>query len=324
MATVTGLTKERMETIEANSIVDGDVVSGHLILTKHDGSTIDAGSVVGPTGAPGVDLTTFNAQVAAINAAIATAVPAGVVDDYVGTTAPTGFILLTGQLVTNFQGLYPAAWAVIPASWKSGSNATMPDTRKRVAVGYDVSDVDFDTIGEVGGAKTVTLATGEIPGHTHTGDVHTHTINPPNTAVSMNDPSHNHSQNAHNHSQNAHAHTDGGHLHGAQGFAGSKFIVVSPGSSFGFAASAGPYSEDVYRESGTLTAYANIQATTATNIAATATNNGAYTGISGAVDISPFSSGNQDTVTNTGSTGGGGAHNNLQPYVVLTKMMRVY
>lgn len=55
MATVTGLTAERMLEIEAASIVDGDVVAGNLILTKHDGSQINAGSVVGPTGAAGND-----------------------------------------------------------------------------------------------------------------------------------------------------------------------------------------------------------------------------------------------------------------------------
>lgn len=53
MATVTGLTAARMLEIEAASVVDGDVVGDNLILTKHDGSTINAGSVRGPQGDPG-------------------------------------------------------------------------------------------------------------------------------------------------------------------------------------------------------------------------------------------------------------------------------
>lgn len=53
MATVTGLTAARMKEIEDASIVDGDVVSGNLILTKHDGTTKDAGSVIGPAGPQG-------------------------------------------------------------------------------------------------------------------------------------------------------------------------------------------------------------------------------------------------------------------------------
>lgn len=44
MATVTGLTKERMLEIEAASVVSGTIdASGHLILTTHDGTQIDAG-----------------------------------------------------------------------------------------------------------------------------------------------------------------------------------------------------------------------------------------------------------------------------------------
>lgn len=57
MATVTGLTAERMLEIEGSSIVDGEIVGDNLILTKHNGSTIDAGPLpegpqgpVGPSG----------------------------------------------------------------------------------------------------------------------------------------------------------------------------------------------------------------------------------------------------------------------------------
>jgi microcystin-dependent protein len=54
MATVTGFTAARMQVIEDGTVVDGEVDgSGHLILTKHDGSTIDAGPVMGPTGPMG-------------------------------------------------------------------------------------------------------------------------------------------------------------------------------------------------------------------------------------------------------------------------------
>lgn len=53
MATVTGLTKERMQEIIDATIVDADVVGDNLILTKEDGSTIDAGNVRGPAGTGG-------------------------------------------------------------------------------------------------------------------------------------------------------------------------------------------------------------------------------------------------------------------------------
>lgn len=53
MATVTGLTAARMLAIEAQSIVDGDIVGDDLILTRFDNGTINAGSVKGPPGDPG-------------------------------------------------------------------------------------------------------------------------------------------------------------------------------------------------------------------------------------------------------------------------------
>lgn len=51
MATVTGLTAERMLEIEGQSVVSGEIVNGHLILTKFDGTTVDAGVI--PPGPPG-------------------------------------------------------------------------------------------------------------------------------------------------------------------------------------------------------------------------------------------------------------------------------
>lgn len=53
MATVTGLTAERMLEIEAQSIVDGDIVGDNLHLKRFDDTVIDAGVVKGATGAAG-------------------------------------------------------------------------------------------------------------------------------------------------------------------------------------------------------------------------------------------------------------------------------
>lgn len=51
MATVTGLTADRMLAIEAATVVSGAIDGfGHLILTKHDGSTVDAGDI--PSAVP--------------------------------------------------------------------------------------------------------------------------------------------------------------------------------------------------------------------------------------------------------------------------------
>jgi hypothetical protein len=50
MATITGLTADRMQEIIDATIVDADVIGDNLILTKDDGSTINAGNVRGPAG----------------------------------------------------------------------------------------------------------------------------------------------------------------------------------------------------------------------------------------------------------------------------------
>lgn len=169
MATVTGLTSARMLAIEAASVVSGVVTAGHLILTKHDASTIDAGSVIGPTGAPGIAAADF----------------VGIIAEFINTTPPTGWLALTGQTIVGGQTTYPLLWAVLPASMKSGANIVFPDTRGNVSVGYKSGDADFGTIGGTGGSKTHTLTQAELPAVTIT-------IDPPSTAVTITDPGHHH------------------------------------------------------------------------------------------------------------------------------------
>jgi microcystin-dependent protein len=57
MATITGLTAERMLEIEGSSVVEGEIVDGHLILRTFSGTEIDAGPLppgpVGPVGPSG-------------------------------------------------------------------------------------------------------------------------------------------------------------------------------------------------------------------------------------------------------------------------------
>lgn len=61
----------------------------------------------------------------------------------------------------------------------------------RVLVGFDSTQLEFDTVADIGGEKTHTLTSDEMPSHGHTQNSHTH------------------AQDAHNHTQNAHDHTTG-------------------------------------------------------------------------------------------------------------------
>jgi len=193
MTTVTGFTSTRLAAMEAATIIDGDIVGNNLILTRHDGTTVDAGNVRGPTGSPGVTSGELATQ-------LGDNIPIGVSLDYCGTSSPSAnWLMMTGQTVVNAQTLYPTWWSRIPAGWKSGANAILPDTRKSCSVGYDSTDTDFNLIGKVGGVKTVTLTQANTPVKAHT-----HTVT---------DPGHGHTVNSHNHGGNtgnanpAHSHS---------------------------------------------------------------------------------------------------------------------
>lgn len=175
MVTINGYTAEHMQEIEDTCIVDGTITGDNLILSQRDGTPIDAGNVRGPTGSPGATLAQLDARV-----------PVGVINDYIGTTAPNAnWLLMSGQTIVGGQTTYAALWALLPSSMKSGSNIVMPDTRGRVSVGYNTGDIDFNDIGDSGGAKGHVLSQSELPAAPIV-------IDPPFTSVTINDPGHHH------------------------------------------------------------------------------------------------------------------------------------
>lgn len=113
--------------------------------------------------------------------------PAGMVSPFAGSTAPSGWLLADGTAVsrTTFSSLF----STIGTQYGVGDGSTtfnVPDMRGRSPVGRDANQVEFDTLGEAGGAKT----------HTHTGPNHSHS-----------GPSHSHSGPSHTHSGPNHSHT---------------------------------------------------------------------------------------------------------------------
>lgn len=270
---------------------------------------------------PATDPTTDNQVVR--KAYVDNYTPAGVITQYGGTTAPTGWLLCQGQAISRVNALYTRLFTAIGTNYGIGDGSTtfnVPNLQGRIPVGKDAT-VEFDALGETGGSKTHTLTTANLPSHQHgvgtilpntiAGHVHahtlaianhssshTHTIDPPSTNLSLVDPGH-------------------GHVSGV--------VIRTSAGTFGGAAS-GHGGTSI-----TDSADAGIVANT--------------TGIYGSVNIPQFTSGSESgfaamvhsfsgsitsggghTHTMTGSTaleGSGTAFNNLPPYIVVNYIIKL-
>lgn len=101
----------------------------------------------------------------------------GLIAPYAGTSAPTGWLMCRGQLVSKTE--YANLYAVIGANafgTDTSSDFYLPNLQGRVAVGVSLSDTDFDRA-DVGGVKEVTLTSAQsgLVGHNHGQDAHSHT-----------------------------------------------------------------------------------------------------------------------------------------------------
>lgn len=105
--------------------------------------------------------------------------PAGTVRTTVNATADTGWALFNQTLV-GAQSAYPVLWGKAPAAWKVGADLILPNLADR-----DIKGAGTTTLGASGGANTKTITSGNLP-------VHTHLVDPPNTAVAISDPGHVH------------------------------------------------------------------------------------------------------------------------------------
>ena len=109
-------------------------------------------------------------------------VPAGTIAATVSATESTGWKFM-GQTLTNAEALYPLLFAAAPSAWRTGTapnrNLVLPAMTDRTLL-----QAGTTALGVQGGSATITQ--GNLPAHVHT-------VNPPNTNVSITDPGHNHS-----------------------------------------------------------------------------------------------------------------------------------
>lgn len=229
--------------------------------------------------------------------------PTGGTTQFAGETAPNGYLMCQGQAISRTT--YVNLFNVIGTKYGNGDGSTtfnIPDLRGRVPVGKDDRDTDFKTLGNMGGEKAHTLTVQEMPSHNHSatltinsGGVHTHSASSTSTG-------------AHTHSVSGSAASNGAHTHTlSTRFHNTNNYTVPDGNFLGF------YGSEIVNKV-TSSAGAHVH-----SISGTAASNGAHS------HTITVNSGGAHTHTGTvsiGSTGGGQAHNNMQPYIVLNYIIK--
>jgi microcystin-dependent protein len=289
-----------------------------------------------------------------VNEPIPQAVPAGVISQFAGASAPSGYLLCDGSAVSRTT--YSALFAALDTTYGAGNGTTtfnLPNLQNRVPVGKGSGT--FGSLNASGGSEDVTLTVDQIPSHNHTQNSHNHTQD-----------AHNHTQNSHNHTQDAHNHTQNAHNHGASsGDAGSHAHTASTTTNGAHThGSSGSHSHSSYLGTfvsrATSTVAANSQSTTTSviNTATTTSTSHEHTSAGGHTHTITVDAGgshshtvsvnnatptnnattatnqattatnqattatNQATTATNNPTGGGLAHSNLQPFIVLNYIIK--
>lgn len=103
-------------------------------------------------------------------------IPTGVILNYAGSVAPTGWRVCDGAAISR--AAFAALFAVIGTTYGVGDGSTtfnVPNFKGRVPTGLDASQTEFTPLGKLGGFKTHTLTTAELASHTHATSVPAHT-----------------------------------------------------------------------------------------------------------------------------------------------------
>lgn len=95
-------------------------------------------------------------------------IEAGMIVPTTSTSTPAGWAEASGGAVSR--STYASLFSVLSTTYGAGDGSTtfnLPNTKGRAVVGRDTSQTEFDTLSEIGGAKTTTLTSNEMPSHDH-------------------------------------------------------------------------------------------------------------------------------------------------------------
>lgn len=236
--------------------------------------------------------------------------PVGTIMPFVGSSAPTGWLMCDGSEYSS--ATYPKLSALCGTKFStspqdpaaSAGNFRVPNLKGRVIAGFDSSQTEFDTLGEKGGAKNVTLTVSNLPAHDHSVPNHTHTGSGTVT-ISSATGSHDHGLSgtftSASNGDHAHLYTDTTHD------AGTNFTRTGTSS--------GATQNTTGTIKTTTTAGAHTHTVTLSGNTGAATDNHSHTGT---VNLTFNSSG----ATTTGSSGSGSAVTTMSPYLTLNHIIR--
>ena len=254
-------------------------------------------------------------QISGLSSALAAAEPpTGTVAMWITTTAPSGWLICDGSPVSRstFSGLFD----IIGTSFGVGDGSTtfnLPNLRGKAAVGLDVSQTEFDSVGKTGGNKTVTLNVEQIPSHSHTGNTsntgaHTHSGSTSNTGA------HSHSgATAGAGAASINSESAGAHSHG--------YDRTTVGS-LGGRATGNLNSVSTLSITGSSTTNTGAHTHTINNVGNHAHNFDTSNTGNHSHNFSTNSDGAHSHSFTTDPSGSSTAHNNLQPYLVLEYIIK--
>ena len=150
------MTKVLFKRKTSDEIATLPVEDGALIYNHETGATyLDYGNERIPTGGGMPTGDTF---------------PIGAITSYAGDTAPVNWLICDGRAISRIT--YADLFDAIGTTYGVGDGSTtfnLPNLKGRVVTGLDLSQTEFDTLGEMGGNK-VTKTLWNIPNNYHFDD----------------------------------------------------------------------------------------------------------------------------------------------------------